>query len=189
MLELLNRNKEIRDLLDIYPTKDWDELIPLIIEIGISFLKKNYSIVKLNLDDLRKILHDMDGKSVKIRNKEIPSQDKKLKTLSLKKPKNQHRSDGRVSRKIKKKEDFNYEMNLPSNNYSNTRCVKKPHEEFQVIARKASGDWRKGDDSVFRQNSKSSGKLIRTDTTSRGKQFLLFNIIEQIRKKSLLLSG
>ena len=59
MLELLNRNKEIRDLLEIYPTNNWEELIPLIIEIGISFLKKNYSIAKLKLDDLRKILYEI----------------------------------------------------------------------------------------------------------------------------------
>ena len=65
-------------------------------------------------------------------------------------------------------------MNYHKNNYSSSRYVKKPLQEFQVIARKASGDWRKGDDSVYRQNSKSSGKLIRTDTTSRGKLLLKY---------------
>jgi hypothetical protein len=174
MLKLLNRNKEIRNLLEIYPTNNWEEFIPLIIEIGISYLKKNYSIAKLKLDDLRKILHDMKTKLVEIREKEIFLQDKKLKIQSLKKHKNQSRSDRRVSRNIKKKEDYNYEMNYHKNNYSSSGYVKKPLEEFQVIARKASGDWRKGDDSVYRQNSKSSGKLIRTDTTSRGKLLLKY---------------
>ena len=62
MLELLNKRKEIRELLNQYPASQWDNIIPLILEIGIIYLKSTYSTVNFPAEDFQKILHEMKEK-------------------------------------------------------------------------------------------------------------------------------
>ena len=56
MIEILYRKKLIRDVLNQYSTKQWNALIPILIEIGILFLKNNFIITELNIQDFKNIL-------------------------------------------------------------------------------------------------------------------------------------
>jgi hypothetical protein len=56
MIEILYRKKIIRDVLNQYSTKQWNALIPILLEIGILFLKNNFIITELNIQDFKNIL-------------------------------------------------------------------------------------------------------------------------------------
>lgn len=56
MIEYLYRRKMIREFLNQYSNKMWNQLIPLIVEIAIVYLRKNYNLAETNLEDFKNIL-------------------------------------------------------------------------------------------------------------------------------------
>jgi hypothetical protein len=57
MIEILYRRKLIRDLLNQYSSKQWEVIIPLIVEIGIvNLMNNNFNITGLTIEDYKIIL-------------------------------------------------------------------------------------------------------------------------------------
>ncbi len=59
MLEILTKRKEIRELINNYPQNQWENIIQLIIEIGISYLHSTYPKVNFTVEDLRTIIQEL----------------------------------------------------------------------------------------------------------------------------------
>lgn len=59
MIEEFYKKKVIRDFLSLFSETKWKELIFLCLEYGIIFLKRNYNVASLSLDDLNNILDDL----------------------------------------------------------------------------------------------------------------------------------
>ena len=62
MLEILTKRKEIRELLNNYPPNQWENIIPLMVEIGISYLHSTYPKVNFTVEDFRTILQELKSK-------------------------------------------------------------------------------------------------------------------------------
>ncbi len=56
MIEILFRRKIIREMLNQFGTKHWNQIIPIFLEIGILFLKNNFVVTELNIQDFKNIL-------------------------------------------------------------------------------------------------------------------------------------
>ena len=56
MIDLLYRRKIVREVLNNFSSKNWNILVPLLVEIGIIFIKKNFNITEMSLDDLKQVL-------------------------------------------------------------------------------------------------------------------------------------
>lgn len=59
MIEILHKRKEIRELLNNYPPNQWENIIPLIVEIGISYLHSTYPKVDFTIEDFTTILQEL----------------------------------------------------------------------------------------------------------------------------------
>ncbi len=59
MLEVLTKRKEIRDLLIRFNRNEWDILIPLLVELGISLIRQDYYLDDLTLEDFSDIADKM----------------------------------------------------------------------------------------------------------------------------------
>jgi hypothetical protein len=56
MIELLYRRKVIREMLNQFSTKQWNQIIPLILEIGVIYLRNNFRTTELSVQDFKNIL-------------------------------------------------------------------------------------------------------------------------------------
>ena len=59
MIEEFYKKKLIRDFLSLFSESKWKELLFLSIEYGILFLKRNYNVAALSLDDLTNIVDEL----------------------------------------------------------------------------------------------------------------------------------
>jgi hypothetical protein len=55
MLESLCQQKKIRNFLHQFTIDKWEQIIKLLLDIGLNFLKQNYDITKLSIQELNNI--------------------------------------------------------------------------------------------------------------------------------------
>lgn len=59
MIENLFRRKQIKEVLNQYSQNKWNQLIPIIMEIGVIYLKNNFNLPALSVEELKEILNDL----------------------------------------------------------------------------------------------------------------------------------
>ena len=98
MIESCLNHKIIRDFLKNHQENKWKDLIPILIKIGILFLKKEFNKIVFTYDELKKLSSDLQHEQIekdKERSKEINKElniydslnvenDKDLKKINLK---------------------------------------------------------------------------------------------------------
>lgn len=209
MIELLYRRKVIREMLNQFSTKQWNQIVPIILEIGVIYLRNNFRTTELSVLDFKNILgnHKVIYKYVikfkiilddmKQKGSELSDYLKLREGVNEKKtnfienyPINQSKFDQGTGNAFSNK----YQNQFPnSNTYSElprqkvasvstlnnvrgyleeekqkayieshgiqvpdsknkNRKMSRNRTSRNFVARKPSGEWRKGDDNVFREN-------------------------------------
>ncbi len=150
MFELFNRRKIIREILKQFAYDQWEDIIPIIVEIGILYMKQSYpSMLDMSVEDYKMILFDMKSKIIDQSNIVISNLiDKKIKTKDNQTNNNQSiiitKSKERKIRRIKRNDADNNISHKPSKNLV---------IENKEIARKPSEEWRKGDRIVYKKEN------------------------------------
>lgn len=209
MIELLYRRKVIREMLNQFSTKQWNQIIPLILEIGVIYLRNNFRTTELSVLDFKNILGNYKVKYNYLIKFKIILDDMKHKGSELsdylklreggneKKtnfiencPNNQIKFDqvtgnafsnkyqnpipnsntyselprqkvasvstlnnvrGYLEEEKQKAYIESYGVQVPDSKNKN-RKMSRNRTSRNFVARKPSGEWRKGDDNVFREN-------------------------------------
>lgn len=209
MIELLYRRKVIREMLNQFSTKQWNQIIPLILEIGVIYLRNNFRTTELSVLDFKNILgnhkviynylikfkiilDDMKHKGselsdyLKLREggnekktnfiENCPNNQSKFDQVTGNAFSNKYQNPipnsntysdlprqkvasvsnlnnvrGYLEEEKQKAYIESYGVQVPDSKNKN-RKMSRNRTSRNFVARKPSGEWRKGDDNVFREN-------------------------------------
>jgi hypothetical protein len=56
MIEVLYRRKIIREVLNQFSSRNWNIIIPILVEIGILFIKQHHNIGQMNIEKFKEVL-------------------------------------------------------------------------------------------------------------------------------------
>jgi hypothetical protein len=56
MIELLYRRKAIREVLNQFSSRNWNIIIPILVEIGILYIKNHFNIANMKIENFKEIL-------------------------------------------------------------------------------------------------------------------------------------
>jgi hypothetical protein len=216
MIEFLYRRKVIREMLNQFSTKQWNIVIPIILEIGVHYLRNNFRTTELNIQDFKNILEDMKNKDselssyLKLRSKEDdnkgPSENIHVKDWEERpqeriheRPQerlqerqherhqeermiNQNTNMNNVRNYYEEENQKTYFDNMKKTNTKNTAKITRNKTTRNFVARKPSGEWRKGDEYVFGENENLKN-LKKIYSSSPGKYKLTKVFIHKFRQE------
>jgi hypothetical protein len=170
MLEYLLEKRTIRKFLTKYSQNKWNYVVPLLVELGIIFLKKHFN-GPLNSIQLKEIVEDLKKyqnlKDSAMTGSGSTKRGESDEDLNIKESEENSlaESETKEKGKIKKsglnKPVFRNNLNTRSNNHKrlHPKFSNRPLSANHIIFRKPSSDWRKGDDYISdRSISKMRGK-------------------------------
>jgi hypothetical protein len=173
MIEFLYRRKVIREMLNQFSTKQWNFVIPIILEIGVHYLRNNFRTTELNIQDFKNILEDLKNKDselssyLKLRSKEddnkgssgnihLKDWEERPQERRQEKPQermiNQNTNMNNVRHYYDEENQKTYFDHVNKTNTKNTGKITRNKTTRNFVARKPSGEWRKGDEYVFGEN-------------------------------------
>ena len=195
MIEFLYRRKVIREMLNQFSTKQWNLVIPIILEIGVHYLRNNFRTTELNIQDFKNILEDLKNKDselssyLKLRNRDdyknpsgnIHVKDWEIQERPQEKMINQTTNMNNVRNYYDEENQKTYFDDMKKTNAKNTGKITRNKTARNFVARKPSGEWRKGDEYVFGENENLKN-LKKIYSSSPGKYKLTKVLITIIRQ-------
>ena len=145
MIESCLNHKIIRDFLKNHQENKWKDLIPILIKIGILFLKKEFNKIVFTYDELKKLSSDLQHEQIekdKERSKEINKElniydslnvenDKDLKKINLK---NQIiKGENKINNNINNNNGNNLKINIGDMNKNNQEKLKTSNDAIKEL--------------------------------------------------------
>ena len=145
MIESCLNHKIIRDFLKNHQENKWKDLIPILIKIGILFLKKEFNKIVFTYDELKKLSSDLQHEQIekdKERSKEINKElniydslnvenDKDGKKINLKNQIN--KGENKINNNINNNNGNNLKINIGDTNKNNQEKLKTSNDAIKEL--------------------------------------------------------